>query len=256
MSAVVHQRLAAPGEPPGVEREIGHGGAWRAAGIVRHGHRRRERHARSAAGRREPGRHHGERLRRLGGEDPQLRVAVGLEAAVAVEVVGCEVEQHGGVRRELERVLELERRGLEHDHGRVVERAGQRRQRRADVPRHGDGHARLAVDLADQLRRRRLPVRTGDRDHRVRQQPPPELELAEHDHPALARGADDRGLLRHAGALDERLDAREQVDPVGLGVDADAGALELPGRARVDRAAVGPGDLLAAGLQRERGRPP
>ena len=48
-------------------------------------------------------------------EDPQLRVGVGLEAAVPVEVVRLEVEQHGDVRLELVDVLELEARDLADD---------------------------------------------------------------------------------------------------------------------------------------------
>src|SRR5919198_5729871 len=43
-------------------------------------------------------------------EDAELRVAVGLEGAVAVEVVGLEVEEHGDLAGELVDVLELEAR--------------------------------------------------------------------------------------------------------------------------------------------------
>ena len=54
-------------------------------------------------------------------EDAQLRVAVGLEAAVAVDVIGLEVEQHGDVAGELVDVLELERRDLAHDPVRAMQ---------------------------------------------------------------------------------------------------------------------------------------
>ena len=60
----------------------------------------------------EPARHD---LRARALEDAQLRVAVGLERAVAVEVVGLEVEQHRDVAGELVHVLELERRQLADD---------------------------------------------------------------------------------------------------------------------------------------------
>ena len=50
----------------------------------------------------------GHDLRARALEDAQLRVAVGLERAVAVEVVGLEVEQHRDVAGELVHVLELE----------------------------------------------------------------------------------------------------------------------------------------------------
>ena len=63
----------------------------------------------------EPARHDRGVLRDLVLEDPELRVAVRLEAAVAVEVVGLEVEQHGDARPELVDVLELEARELADD---------------------------------------------------------------------------------------------------------------------------------------------
>ena len=153
----------------------------------------------------EPGGRDRDRVRRLVGEDPQLRVAVRGERAVAVEVVGREVEQHGGVRRERDRVLELERRRLADHDGGGVERARPASSapcRRCPRPRRGSPASRWIWPTSS--RRRRLAVGAGDRDHVVGQQPPAELELAEHDDAALARRAHDRRLLRHAGALDER----------------------------------------------------
>ena len=52
----------------------------------------------------------------LSREHAELGGAVGGEGAVAVEVIGREVEQHGGLRRERHGVLELERGDLA-DHG-------------------------------------------------------------------------------------------------------------------------------------------
>ena len=68
---------------------------------------------------------------------------------------------------------------------------------------------------AEQLDRRRLAVRAGHGDERVGQQPPGELELAEHRDPALARRGDDRRLGRHAGRLDHaRAAARASAEAV------------------------------------------
>ena len=53
------------------------------------------------------------RLRAL--EDAQLRVAIGLERPMPVEMVGLEVEQDCDVARERHDVLELEARELAHD---------------------------------------------------------------------------------------------------------------------------------------------
>ena len=58
----------------------------------------------------QPRGHDRERPRRLVGEDLELRGAIGVERAVAVQMVLGQVEQHGGLGRERLRVLELERR--------------------------------------------------------------------------------------------------------------------------------------------------
>ena len=60
----------------------------------------------------EPARHD---LRARALEDAELRVAVRLEGAVPVEVVGLEVEEHGDVAGERVHVLELEARELADD---------------------------------------------------------------------------------------------------------------------------------------------
>ena len=138
----------------------------------------------------------------------ELGGLVGVERPVAVEVVLGEVEQHAGVGGEEQRVLELERRHLG-DHDRRLRQAGaeERGQRGADVARHHHRQARGAVQVADQLDRRRLPVRAGDDDRLVRHQPPAQLELAQHADPGLAGGGDDRRLRGHPRALDHGLDA-------------------------------------------------
>ena len=148
----------------------------------------------------EPERRDGDVVVALVGEDAQLGRAVGLEGPVAVEVVGRQVEQHGALGRELDGVLELEGGDLA-DHGRRrAQPADERAQRRADVA--GDRHRPpgLAVDVADELGRRRLAVGPGDRDELVGDQPPGELDLAQDREPALARGGDDRRLRGHARA--------------------------------------------------------
>ena len=93
-------------------------------------------------------------------EDAQLRVAVGLERPVPVEVVGLEVEQHRDVAGELVHVLELERRELADD----PLRRARSSERRADVAGDRDVTSRGAEDRAEQLGRRRLAVRAGDAD--------------------------------------------------------------------------------------------
>ena len=93
-------------------------------------------------------------------EDSQLRVAVCLERAVPVEVIGLQVEQHGDVAGQLVHVLELERRQLA-DH---PFRRADRGQRRADVPGDRDVASGGAKDGAEELGGRRLPVRARHAD--------------------------------------------------------------------------------------------
>ena len=109
-----------------------------------------------------------------------------------VEVVGRDVEQYRDLRREAQRVLELKRGHLASDDRVGRERPGERAQRGADVPGHRDRDPAGAEDMADQLDRGRLAVRSRDRDEVVGQQPPAELELAEHRDSARARAANER----------------------------------------------------------------
>ena len=139
----------------------------------------------------------------LVGEHLQLCGDVVVEAGVAVEVVGREVEDHRGLGRE-ERVLELERRHLAHDRRVGRQPADQRRQRGADVACDRHRQRRLAVDVADPLGRRRLAVGAGHGDELVREQPPRELELPDHGQAVRSRRNHCGSVLGYAGALDER----------------------------------------------------
>jgi hypothetical protein len=200
----------------------------------------------AAPGHLEARRHDREVLRPLVAEHPQLRRAVVVEAPVPVEVVLGHVQQHADLRPELVCVLELEARRLADDRGARVERPDERAERRADVPGHRDRRVRRPPDRSEQLRRRRLPVRAGHRDEPVRQQPPGQLELADHGDAALARGRDRRRRARHARALHDAARAVDELDAVGLEVRLDP-------RRRLGRTRVGP-DHLAVAEQHARGR--
>ena len=141
--------------------------------LRRHGQRRERRQDRDVAG-------------TLVGEYPQLRVAVGLEGAVAVDVVRLDVQQHRALGRERNGVLELEARRLAHDDRVLPDRSDERRQRRPDVPGDRGRDPRRPVYRAEQLDRGRLAVRAGHRDELVRQQPPRQLHLADDLDAALA----------------------------------------------------------------------
>jgi hypothetical protein len=165
-------------------------------------------------------------------EDPELRVAVLLERPVPVEVVRLEVEQHRDAAVQLVHVLELERRELANHPVGVRDR----RERRADVACDRHVAARGPEDRAEELGRRRLPVRARDADDRpLGVEPVAELDLAPDRNLTLPRGADESPLAGNAGALDEHLDAVEQPQvvlvpeqPVGAN-DLDAPALQRLG---------------------------
>ena len=171
----------------------------------------------------------------LAREDLQLRGEVVLERAVAVEVIGLDVEQDRPLGGELQRVLELKRARLADDDRRGREAAGQRAERRADVAGDRHRHVRRAVDVAEQLDGRRLAVRPGHGDELVGQQAPAELELAEDRHGALPRRGDHRRLARHARRLDDRPRVRQAGQPVRPEVHVEArGQVRREHRAAVD----------------------
>ena len=123
----------------------------------------------------------------LVGEDPQLRRQVGLEVAVAVEVVGREVEEDRALGGEGGAVLELEAGALADD-GRVgLDRADAAPASGVPtLPATATGSPAVAVDVAEQLGRGRLAVGAGDGEEAVRERAPGQLELAGHLDAALA----------------------------------------------------------------------
>ena len=128
-------------------------------------------------------------------------------------------------------------------------------ERRADVARDHDRQPRRAVDVADQLDRRRLAVGAGERDELVLEQPPAELELADHARCPRASAAATTGASRGTpGALDHGRDAGEQVRALLPVAHLDARRpAALPAPRRRPRARPMPDHALAARRQRLRG---
>jgi hypothetical protein len=136
---------------------------------------------------------------------------------VAVEVVGLEVEQDGGPRAELVNVLELKGGDLADHAGSGRHSSVELAERAADVARDG-----CAQHHAEQLTRRRLAVRAGDRDDLdALKEPVAELELAPHRHATRPRGPHGWRLARHARALDHELDGLQHVLVLGAQPDFD-----------------------------------
>ena len=104
----------------------------------------------------------------------------------------------------------------------------------------------LAVHVADRLDRRRLPVRPGDDHELVREQPPADLELADHAQALPTRGRDHGRLMRHAGALDDGRRRREQVHPLRRRMHGDPRRRQLGPHVVVHRTRVAPDHLASA----------
>jgi hypothetical protein len=137
-------------------------------------------------------------------EDPQLRVAIALERAVPVEMVGLEVEEDRDAGSQLVDVFELEARQLADDPVVFAELPVQLRERAADVA----GHGRLE-HRPEQLAGRRLAVRAGDADQPGGQEPVAELDLTPDRDLARASTRHERGISRYARALDDEFDIIE-----------------------------------------------
>ena len=97
---------------------------------------------------------------------------------------------------------------LAHDPGVGGDLADERAQRATDVPGHLDGTTARAQDLAEKCRRRGLPVRPGDGEDRIREEPGAELELVP-DRDTAGSGARDQGRLARTPGL-----FTTQIDPL------------------------------------------
>ena len=128
-----------------------------------------------------------------------------LTLAIRGTDVRLEVQEDGDPRPKTVDVLELEARELADDPLVGCGLADELAQRRAHVAGGAGSEHR-----AEQLSRRRLPVRPGDAEDRIREQPRRQLDLAPDGDSARARGGHERRLAGDSWALDEHVDAVEQ----------------------------------------------
>ena len=105
---------------------------------------------------------HHEVVRVLRGKDALLGQRVVLESAVAVEVVGRDVEDDGDVGMELLRAFELKAGNLEHRPGLVGALVDEGHDRHADVAADQGGNAGLFQDFAEQRGGGGFAVGAGD----------------------------------------------------------------------------------------------
>ena len=153
---------------------------------------------------------------------PELAAQVLLDGAVAVEVVGGQVEDGADAAAEGVDVLELEARELTGDPHVRVDQPRERRERPADVARHLAWQPARFQHRAEQVGRGRLPVRPGDARDRVGEHPCGQLDLGPDGHACSAGSLDLVRLRRNPRALHYRTQSfdRHNVTPED-GFDAD-----------------------------------
>ena len=186
------------------------------------------------------------------GEDALLGESVVLEGAVAIEVVGRDVEDDGDCGMELLGGFELEAGDFEDGPGVVGAVVDQRDDRDADVAADQRGQAGLLQDFADQRGGGGLAVGAGDGEDLALEEARGQFEFAD-DGPAEVAHLHQFGRVeRHAGADDDEVLAAKGEQAVTAGFDVDA-LFEQGGNVfgqRFGAADVGDGDLGSAAAQK------
>src|SRR6266702_5940338 len=155
-------------------------------------------------------------------DDLSLDLCVPLERAVAVEVVGRDIEDHPDVQARPLHRLELEARELEHypvlgrDLGQAVE------DRLADVAADHHGPLARGEDIAGERGGRGLAVGACDADDSAGAQLQEQVDLARDGDALRARVVEELGVPRNAGAGVHDVDAREHA--VVVAAEAKLGA--------------------------------
>ena len=176
---------------------------------------------------------------------------------MAIEMIGGDVEKRADARIERRRKIDLERRTFDDVNG-LVGRRRQFEHGHADIAAHLGRASRLAQDMRDQRRRRRLAVGAGDGDQRRvgRARRPfagEKLDIADHLDAGCARALHGPVRLgmgqRHAG----RENKRGKVAPVG-GVEIDRRKARFAGAGARCFVVIPGGDLHAAGDERAQRR--
>ena len=155
-------------------------------------------------------------------KDARLGVGVGLERAVAVEVIGRDVEHHRNSRTKRLDRLQLETRYLEHHDGVGLRLLDQGNCRRADIAADRSREAARRDNFTRQSRGRCLSVRPGDSDDVLGQKLGCQLNLTDHGLAHRAGLHQRRRIHRNAGADHDEILPAEGAFTVSAGFDRDA----------------------------------
>ncbi len=161
-------------------------------------------------------------LRRLVLEDPRLGQHVGVEAVVAVEMVGRDVEDDGDFGMEALDALELEAGDLQHVVGVRGRIRNQRDGGRADVAAHQHLVSAHADDFAGQRRGGGLAVGAGDGEDVSLEKPRRQLDFADDGNALRARLLQLRHVAGHARADHDQVLVAEGALAVPAGLDRNA----------------------------------
>ena len=187
------------------------------------------------------------------GEDALLGERVVFEGAVAVEVVGRDVEDDGDVGMELFSGFELEAGDFEDRPGVVGRFVDEGDDGHANVAADQRGNAGLLEDFAEQRGGGGFAVGAGDGEDFALEEAGGEFEFAD-DGAAEVSGLHQFGSVeRDAGADDDEVLAAEGEQAVAAGFDDDA-LFEQGGNVFGEgfgAADVGDGDLGAAAAQKQ-----
>jgi hypothetical protein len=193
-------------------------------------------------------------FRRLVRENPRLRRSVGFHRAMAVEMVGRQVQQHGDPWMERVRRLQLETAHLDDVKRLRCRRSDLRAERRTDVSSHHRLQSACREHTTRQRGRRRLALGPCDRDDPSAQPARRKLDLAYHPDAGLARRHNGRLIECHPGAQDQQVGRRERLYSMSAQFQLDACVAQLSSRARVEIGPrIGERDARAALGKQQRG---
>ncbi len=187
------------------------------------------------------------------GEDALFGQRVVFEGAVAIEVVGRDVEDDGDLRMELLGGFKLEAGDFENVPGGVGRVFNEGDDGNADVAADLRGDSGFLKNFAEERGRGGLAVGTGDGEDLSFEEAGGELELAD-DGAAEVAGLNQFGRVeRNAGADDDEVLAAEGKQAVAAGFDVDA-LIEKGGNVfgkGFGAANVGDGNLSSLAAQEE-----
>ncbi len=157
------------------------------------------------------------------GKDALLSSAIVFKAAVTIQVVGSDVENHGDGGMKLLCGFELEAGNLEDRPAFVCAGVDQGHDRNADVAANQRGQSGCRKDFTQQSGGGGLAVGAGDGQDLAFEEAACQFQLADHRQSEALDLRQLGGVQRHAGTDDNQVLAAEGEQTMAAGLDHDAG---------------------------------